>query len=622
MDRTPVVISGADARNSKLDNVEIVGGPGAIVVRGEDSSIYQDRVAANVDVDNLLLRSFTMPLRWRDGCTGRALECANITTLPGISLALARADGNIVVDECPYGNANLWACSAGQGRNTPRVLISTTAGQPMYDFETEETPTTCNSTCTTNATDLCYQGASYTCVNGSWAAQNIFNPTDVSASLAHPVDYVDVANPCTNTYGVQPFVAWPADESPPCAVYTEAFMSTGALLRGDSEPDLAVQVVEYVTKLSNKQRCSTIGCPGHGSLVLDGDNFWRCGLRQDGRYAEDQGYWEWYYHPSRPNELSSVISSGNHSQLPYVPSFPDMSMTATEVQQGTLRDYNDYCLERNGTSANFADCDDYNSNQEWLFVRLGAHFRLEIPNNPYQCLHVGFGNESEPTLLPCPPCLYGSSSGEVTMNRYGSLPNIRPLQHPIRLPLLAIPVSTDPDGPVLKANVETGLCQCHFPVHTLPTYDCDCSLQGMRQTDVEAQLGPDACRTAAGSLLAACDRLGAGLAAIDGTRADMARACKTLGGDVAELVGAGRGAGATASCVDKMLRVVTMGGAYVPGEELALYQGETQIASGFAAVTAKVVYQPHAGATPTSITAPHRTVINVTSFLAAFGDDL
>ena len=638
VDRTPLVISGADARNSKLDNVEVVGGPAAVVVRGRDSSIYQDRVAANVDVNNMVLRGFEMPLRWRDGCTDGAVSCANITTIPGISLALARADGNVVVEECPYGNADLWACTATVGRDPPQVLLSTTAGEPMYNTAQSMTPLNCTTEC--NATSpQCHEGVQYTCTDGVWTGRGSFQPTDVTGTLGHPTEYVDADNPCIVQDNFVPS-RFGLNEAP-CALYTDAFMSTGALLRGDNETDLAEKVLLYIAKLSSRQRCSTIGCPGHDAVKIDttvfpldatGDdvvntvNVWRCGISTK-VYAEDIGFWEWHYTPVNPYAISSVQTlSGKHAELPYAAVFADSSMTSPEVQQGSLRNFEDLCAERNGTGLVFSACSEYAEEQTWLFVRLGSHFRVEVPNNPYLCLFVKSaspGNVSDPVLLPCPPCLYGSSSGEVTMNRYGDFPDlgVRPNLNTNRF--ISIPISTDPSSDhALKADMETGLCMCYSPLESpvQPSYDCDCNLQGMRRTDVVAQLGADGCKTAAGSLLAACDRLGAGLSAVDGSRPDMVRACAALGTEIGELVGAQDGAGATAKCVDQMLRIVTMGGNYVPGETLTLASDPT--VTGLTAITAKVVYQPHSNAMPTAITAPNRMVINATSFLAAFGNDL
>ena len=102
----------------------------------------------------------------------------------------------------------------------------------------------------------------------------------------------------------------------------------------------------------------------------------------------------------------------------------------------------------------------------------------------------------------------------------------------------------------------------------------------------------------------------------------MIGACRTLGTAIGVLVGGGDGSGATVKCVDQMIRVETMGGNYAPGEALTLMNNNEPIPGNFTAVTAKVVYQPHSSAMPTAITAPHRMVINATSFLNAFGTDL
>lgn len=648
VDRTPVVISGADARNSELDNVKVVGAPGALVVRGRDSSIYEDRVAANVDVDGLLLRGVQMDMRWRTGCVAGAVACANITTLPGISLALARADGNVVVDECPYGNANLWACTATLGREPPTVLMSTVAGKPMYDSAAALTPPSCSIACNATAPQ-CYQGDLYTCVQGAWTVQTALNPTSTTDSMGHPTDTKYVGTPqCfqagrfanspsfqVNMEASGPVPGDPRNHTdepvedelnlPPCAVYTQALMSTGALLRADNTEALAEQVLLYIAKLSSRQRCSTIGCPGANALVRDANQFWRCGTMKEGEsYVEDTGFWEWHYHPRNPYGISAIqTGSGTHAQLPLKPMIADSTLTSPVVQQGQLMNVlTSECAQRNGTQLVYEECSAYSADQTWLFVRLGEHFRVEVPNNPYLCLYADASNLT--TMMPCPPCLYGSASSDVTMNRYGRIPDLTgalPLSAQSPAEYAEIPLSTDPNGYALSVYKGTGMCLCRS-LTTQPSHTCDCNLQGVRQQDVVEQLGPDACKTAAGSLLAACDRLGAGLAGVDGTQARMAAACRTLGSGIAELVGTGVGAGATATCSGNMIRIVTMGGNYVPNEPLSLKQGTTLIGSGFTAVTAKVVYQPHSGSMPTAITAPHRMVINATSFLAAFGADL
>lgn len=622
INRVPLVVSGADARNSGVYNVEAVGAPAVVVVRGQDSSVFQDRVAANVDVDNFLLRGFDTPLRWRQECRDDgtlALECANITTTPGISLAMARADGTVTVEDCPYGNAEMWACAAGRGRTPPRVLVSTTQGEPMYDWASGLTPD-CNSTCnTTSDAPICYQGAAYTCAeSGAWEASHMLRPLSLNESVGHAADHLDKKHPCVKDNILALEHTW-ADQ-PPCAVHTEVFMSSGVLLRADSVKELAAATLVYIAKMSHRQRCSTLGCPGHNAVVADENNFWRCGLAE--RHVEDYGYWEWHYHPEHRGGISALQPyTNNHLELPYAARIEDSSMTSNEVQQGTLETVYGECLERNGTSLIEQPCDPFSSAQAWLFVRLGAHFRLEVPNDPFLCLFVEKSANGTKTMVPCPPCLYGSSNPEVTMNRYGGQPDLRRGVSSPPFPLLEVPVSTDSvNGAIITVDATTGLCKCYEPSN-LPTYDCDCNMQGMRKSDVAEQLGENGCKLAAGGLLAACSRLGAGLAAVDGTYRNMRDACSLLNGRVGVMVGAQEGNGATVGCENDMLRVLTLGGGYYPREELTLVHRGKHI-GGFVAITSKIVYQPHRSGMPTAITAPHRLVINATSFLSAFGEDL
>jgi hypothetical protein len=628
IDRVPVVVSGATAANSTIDNVNVIGGTAAFVVRGQDSSIFEDRVAANVDVDNLLLRGVVSGMRWRDCSTDTtALECANITAIPGISLAMARADGNVVVDECPYGSAELWACSAGRGRLGAQVLVSIESGEPMYDWATQLMPESCSSNCTNATGTYCYQGYAYSCVGGVWTADGILEATEVdnTTSFGKATDKIDANNYCVDSFQGTPILLedeYPWGDTPPCAPHTEAFMSTGIVIRAESDERLAESVLQYIRQMQSHQRCSTLGCPGNNKVVLDPQGFWRCGLAE--AYVEDSGWWEWHYHPEHPLVISGVHNGGpDHYALPYQPLIDDVTVTSPEVQQGQLQVAEGECMARDGTKLVQQPCSDFSVEQNWLFVRIGAHFRLEVPNDPYTCLVV-VGSNATAVLLPCPPCLYGSSAPEVSMNTYSPMPRLSRPETAPAAPYALVQISTDAvAGPALTVDTSTGLCRCAEDAFDglAADYSCACTLVDRRKTDVTAQLGASGCDTAAGALLAACERLGAGLAGVDGTRATMEAMCARLGTAIAEVVGA-TGLGATVRCVGSMLTVVTMGGHYEPSEPLELVLGEETRMGGLSAITSKIIYMPHRAGMPTTITAPHRTVVNASGFLAAFGDDL
>lgn len=405
---------------------------------------------------------------------------------------------------------------------------------------------------------------------------------------------------------------------PPCAQYTQAIMSTGAVIRGNSMEDLAGKTLQYSQQMSNHQRCSTIGCPGHQSVVLV-NGAYRCGAADT--YVEDNGWWEWHFHPEVPLVLNGLhVNDQNHASLPWQPIGIDISMTSPEIQQGKLQITEGVCVSRNGTGITFDPCDDFLQDQDWLFIRLGAHFRLEVPNNPYLCVVMPAANATA-ILLPCPPCMYGSSAPEVSMNVYGDdMPSLTVTGPVPSNKFVRIPLTTDPTAlTALTVNTETGLCECATQV-LVPVYTCECSLENYRRIDVFAQLGDDGCSNAAGSLLAACERLGAGLAAVDGTKIAMKTICALLGQGAAEVTGTD-GYGGSVACVDDMVQVVTMGGNYQPSEPL-LVNVSNRMLPGLSAITSKIIFQPHSGSMPTTITAPHRTVVNATGFLAVFGNNL
>ena len=630
VDRVPVILSGADARNSVFTNVQVVGGTASLVARGLDSSVFENIVSANVDVDNLLLKGTYSTLRWREGCSGTALDCSNITFMPGVGLALARADGNVVVDECPYGATELWACSAGVGRLQAAVLVATEAGEPMYDWSTGIMPSNCSNSCSVNGTtSYCYQGYSFTCVDGEWLGQFAIAPTDTEdeSGFGNPLEQavenfcVNDNNPATENIPADQSTLmddypWNAD-LPPCARYTQAIMSTGAVIRGNSTEDLAAKTLKYDQQMSNHQRCSTIGCPGHKSVVLV-DGAYRCGVAD--AYVEDSGWWEWHFHPQVPLALNGLhVKDNSHAALPWQPMITDVSMTSPMIQQGKLQISEGVCVARNGTDVTFDACDDFSQEQNWLFVRLEAHFRVEVPNDPFLCIVMPAANATV-VLLPCPPCLYGSSSPEVSMNRFDEMPSLTATGDLPNSNTVRIPLTTDPTSSVaLTVNTETGLCECATQV-IAPSYRCGCSLENYRRTDVYAQLGEDGCSGAAGALLAACERLGAGLAAVDGTKFAMKAICSVLGRGTAEVTGAD-GYGGSVACVDDMVQVVTMGGNYQPSEPL-LVNVSNRMLPGLSAITSKIIFQPHSGSMPTTITAEYRSVINATGFLGVFGNGL
>jgi hypothetical protein len=630
VDRVPVIVSGANARDSVLDNVHVVGGSATLVVRGQDSSVFSDIVAANVDVNNLLLRGVSGALRWRDGCSGTALECSNITYMPGISLALARADGNVVFDECPFGDTELWACSAGRGRAPAAVLVTTEAGQPMFDWKTQSMPPACSTECLANETGTyCYQGYAYSCSDGKWTGESAIEPTEVDeqSSFGNSLTKKTAGHSCVSDgviSGRTSESSYPWGDVPPCAINTEALMSTGALIRASNLSSLAEKVLTYAKEMSSHQRCSTLGCPGLDTVVLK-DGFYRCGIADT--YVEDTGWWEWHFHPEVPLKLSGVHAGDqNHAALPWRPvgrsGDPfDVSVEAPEIQQSQIQLTDGVCIARDGMGVVAETCRDFSEAQNWLFVRMGETFRLEIPNDPFTCVFKSAPNASV-VLLPCPPCLYGSSAPEVSMNAFADMPMLsRPDPVP-PAPIALVPISTDPvAGPVLTVNTETGLCLCEGET-VAPLYACTCSLANYKRADVDAQLGSDGCRDAAGALLAACERLGAGLAAVDGQKETMALICAALGSSAATVVGADGtdGHGASVACTDGMVSVVTMGSGYQPSEALTVVIGDRSF-PGLTAITSKVVYQPHSSGMPTTITAPYRTVINASGFLAVFGTD-
>jgi hypothetical protein len=272
------------------------------------------------------------------------------------------------------------------------------------------------------------------------------------------------------------------------------------------------------------------------------------------------------------------------------------------------------CLTRAGSQLETTECRYGVFTQLWLLVPDGPFARIEVPDDPYTCIYMR-DNTTEPVLVPCPPCFVGSGPHVVNLPdlTQSTLPRVSFAPEDGAATgqpgTMLIPAGTDaPYG--LSVNLSTGLCLCADST-LISAYTCPCNLASRRVRDLGVE-----CDAAVGMLLAACGKLGAGLAAVNGYKNDMKAACaKLVPGK--RYAGTLRGRGALLGCntVGDMVRVLDPGANFADKEPLAELPG-------LYAVVAKVVLQPESTAFPSVVIAPYALEINATSFLEPFGAHL
>ena len=173
----PVIVSGANARDSVLDNVHVVGGRRRWWCEGRTRRF--SAILWPPTWTSTTCCCAVRPGRSAGRMQRTALECSNITYMPGISLALARADENVVFDECPaletpsFGRARRAAARSRRGTGDHG------GGQPMFDWKTQSMPPACSTECLANETGTyCYQGYAYSCRTAR-TGESAIEPTEV-----------------------------------------------------------------------------------------------------------------------------------------------------------------------------------------------------------------------------------------------------------------------------------------------------------------------------------------------------------------------------------------------------------------------------------------------------------
>ena len=179
-ERAPVVAFGDDVSQSTWIGTRCFGCPvHGLLARGFDTTEESNFLAQDVNVAGTAMVDTTLRLHWRDcGEDVTALECANLDFFAGVSLALARTEGNAAVVGCAAAGTNS-RCFAESERDVPFVVSIDQQGQPIESWVEGIRPTACNDTCDFDAdTVYCDQAYEWRCVDNTLAAERVFNASN------------------------------------------------------------------------------------------------------------------------------------------------------------------------------------------------------------------------------------------------------------------------------------------------------------------------------------------------------------------------------------------------------------------------------------------------------------
>jgi len=426
------------------------------------------------------------------------------------------------------------------------------------------------------------------------------------------------------------------DELEPCSPENFVIFSDGAVFQGDTAIEDAANY-GLISELTHK--CSAVGCLGGVNSTY---TIPRCNTAFPMNYTADGGrYFMWHgilVDPSqeifglRQDGLPGKVGLGMKVHSAASGDDDDVlagtSMRMLEFIGGQNQNM---CVERSGQNLTAGACTQItNPNMQWLLVADGPFFRVEVPGDPYSCISVS-GNYVGPVMAPCPPCMVGSGSFVV------GLPDADPADMPKILQsvaiektdtavsddgMLHIPLSLTNNRLYFMVHPQSGLCNCAASngITTIAhNHSCPCSLSKITKQQVKEATGdPDICTHAVGPLLAACDKFGGGLAAVDGYKTNMIEACRILEvNSTRRFSGEAEGRGATFVCNAQrnMVHVTDPGDYFVDGEAIEGLPGLTAIVS-------KVMLQPYETAIPSVVVAPYSLEINVSDFLTPFGGTL
>lgn len=412
----------------------------------------------------------------------------------------------------------------------------------------------------------------------------------------------------------------------PCAPESFVVFSDGAVFRGDSAD---AQAAKYALISSLTHKCSAVGCLGGIDTQYSVP---RCASAFPMDYTADGGrFFFWYGTMTDTSaEIFGVKQDGSPGTVGLgwaVKGGEAIAGTATRMLE-PVGGTGDKCYQRPtaGDSTRIVTarpCDALLAEQQWLLVGDGPFFRVEVPGDPYTCIFRNGTGGGDAILAPCPACAVGS--GSLLVGLPDPAPKLPRLVDPapvttenrpsVQRGAMAVPLSLDNPRLFLEVNTTSGMCMC---AGSPAVYNCSCNLLRITKEDVVGATGDaGVCKHAIGPLLAACDKFGGGLAAVDGYKAAMTVACLALEKDpTRRFAGDQEGRGAMFECSPErnMLHVIDPGDYFVDGEEIVGLG-----TSGISAVVSKVYLQPYDTAIPSVVTAPYSLEVNVTDLLAPFG---
>lgn len=414
----------------------------------------------------------------------------------------------------------------------------------------------------------------------------------------------------------------------PCAPNDFALFSDGAVFIGENVSD---DVALYGITAELTHKCSGIGCLGGIDTSF---NVPRCKSAFTMDYTiEDGRYFMWHGILVDPEqEIFGLRQDGTPGKIGLglkvrITGNGDGAIAGTALRNLVkIGSENDQCIQRMGDNTlQEQPCRVTEVEQQWLLVADGAFFRVEVPGDPYTCIFRN-GTLGDPIMVPCPACMVGSGSFVVDLSDAdpANLPvikNVDPFsESQFTVGIMRIPLSLDDNTVYLSVDTATGYCMCDtVPRGAQGKYECPCSLKRVtKDTVIKNTEDPLICKHAIGPLLSVCDKLGGGLAAVDGYRVNMIEACRVLEVDRNKrFSGAGNGRGAMFECNAQrnMVHVIDPGDFFVDGEEISGMVGIT-------AVVNKVILQPYETGIPSVVTAPYSLEVNVTDFLTPFGGAL
>lgn len=425
-----------------------------------------------------------------------------------------------------------------------------------------------------------------------------------------------------------PIVGARTVEIEPCAPADFTLFSDGAVFTGENTSS---EVAEYGLTAELAHKCSAIGCLGGIDTSF---NVPRCRSAFPMDYTIENGrYFMWHgILVDLDIEITGLRQDGTPGKIGLgmkvrVTGDGDNAVAGTALRNLVkIGGQPNMCIERlHGNLLVERQCSVLKLEQQWLLVADGAFFRVEVPGDPYSCIFRN-GTLGSPIMAPCPPCAVGSGSFVVNLGDANPT-NLPVIKHDLPFQqgqsttgVVHVPMSLEDKTVYLEFNSSSGQCLCDvLPIGSVNNYACPCSLALITKEEVIRRTGDKTiCKHAIGPLLAVCDKLGGGLAAVDGYKANMVEACRILEKNSSKrFSGVEEGRGAMFECNPQrnMVNVVDPGSFFIDGEEIAGMPGIT-------AVVSKVILQPYETGIPSVVTAPYSLEINATDFLTPFGGSL